>query len=82
MTIKYNSPLENYLQKLSVKFSPFLKRYNFKPNDITTLGVMFNYTALAALSTNEFIIFILFLLLGHFCDVMDGIYARIIKHNT
>jgi len=77
MTIEYNSPLENYLLRFSLKLSPYFKKYNFKPNDITTLGVMFNYTSLIALSTNEYILFIIFLLMGHFCDIMDGAYARL-----
>ena len=79
---KINSPLKNKLHSYAVKISPYFKRLHCKPNNITTLGIIFNYISLLSLYNNDFVLFLVFIVLGHFCDTIDGIYARLYNMQT
>ena len=74
---KYDSPLEILYTQYSIKLAQYLNKCKLKPNDITTLGVIFNFFALLSLFNKDFMLFFTFLILGHFCDALDGIYARL-----
>lgn len=71
-----NSNLKIQLLKLANYLSPKIKKYNFKPNDITTYGILLNAFALINLLNNEFQVFILLFFTAYFCDILDGYYAR------
>jgi archaetidylinositol phosphate synthase len=74
-----NSFLKNFLIKNGENIIPYINKLNLKPNDITTLGILFNGLGLINLLNNEFVIFILLFISGYYCDILDGLYAR--KYN-
>ena len=71
-----NNVLTNNLKKISFKINPFFKYFNFTQYDIITLGLFFNGVGLIYLLNNNFYLFIFFLLLGHFCNILNIMYAK------
>tara|TARA_B100001093_G_C26541681_1_gene890574 strand:- start:7 stop:657 length:651 start_codon:yes stop_codon:yes gene_type:complete len=72
---KFTNHLKNYL----IKITPLFYKLKLTPNDITTLGILFNAFAIYNLINGEFMVFIFLAILGHLCDILDGLYAR--KYN-
>lgn len=81
-SIDYDSPLEIFYTNMSKKIAPHLKNLNASPNDITTAGLMFNFCALFSLCELNFVLFLIFLFMGHMCDTLDGVYARMYNKET
>jgi len=77
-----NSNLKTHLINLSKYVSPKIKKYNFKPNDITSYGILLNAFALINLLNQEFLIFVLLFFTAYFCDILDGHYARTYNMET
>lgn len=77
-----NSNLKIQLLKIAKYVSPKIKKYNFRPNDITTYGILLNAFALINLLNGEFLVFILLFFTGYFCDILDGYYARTYNMET
>lgn len=77
-----NSNLKTELLKIADYVSPIIKKYNFKPNDITTYGILLNAFALINLLNGEFLVFILLFFTAYFCDILDGRYARTFNMET
>ena len=71
-----NNELTNQLKKLSFKINPFFRYFNFTQYDIITLGLFLNGVSLIYLLNNNFSLFILFLLLGHFCNILNILYVK------
>jgi len=81
-SLEYDSPLEILYTKISKKIAPYLKDLNASPNDITTAGLLFNFCALFSLCELNYVLFLIFLFLGHMCDTLDGVYARMYNKET
>ena len=77
-----NSNLKLTLLNLAKYISSKIKKFNFKPNDITTYGILINAFALINLLNGEFLVFILLFFTGYFCDILDGYYARTYNMET
>jgi phosphatidylglycerophosphate synthase len=74
-----NSFFKNFLKQKGEIIIPYLHKFNLKPNDITTLGIILNGLALINLLHKEFVVFILLFFTAYYCDILDGLYAR--KYN-
>ena len=82
LIMKYDSILEIYFSYISIKLAPMAKKYKLLPNDITTTGLLFNLFAILSLYKLEYPLFVVFYIMGQFCDTMDGVYARLYNLET
>lgn len=73
---EYENPVDNMMLSVADTLSPQFKKMNYTPNGITTLSVIFSAAALYHLYNHDMIPFTIYVLLAHFCDDMDGFYAR------
>jgi phosphatidylglycerophosphate synthase len=74
--IDYYNPIDRGLENMADYISPFLKKYNFTPNTITTFSLLTALASLYNLYNRDTTNFAIFLILSYFFDVLDGHYAR------
>ena len=73
---EYDNPVDTFLIDLAEKLSPTLKKMNFTPNHITTLGNIFRGLSLVLIYKKHYRLAAPFFVFGHFFDCADGYYAR------
>lgn len=69
------SPFTISLRKTASYFIPCIKRNKITPNNLTTLGLLFNAFAIYNLFNNEFAIFIFLIISSFYCDIVNRVYA-------
>lgn len=74
-----DNPIDYGLIEISEKISPELRKLNFTPNIITTIGLFFGLLAVYFIWKGYTKSAFIFFWLGFFCDCLDGYYAR--KYN-
>ena len=79
LPIKYENPIDNLILYFVEKVTPYLKKLNFTPNIITTIGNIFGVLGIYYLYINKFIQSSILYFMRYICDCMDGFYAR--KYN-
>ena len=52
------------------------------PSFFTLLNLIFGCIAISFVFTNQFLLVFIFMLLGIFCDFLDGFFARILNSET
>jgi phosphatidylglycerophosphate synthase len=72
-------PVDNLFTDIASVLSPYFKKLNFSPNDITSLSTIFAILALKCLISHKYLLTGIFLLISYYFDCMDGYYAR--KYN-
>jgi phosphatidylglycerophosphate synthase len=72
----YENPIDNLMMSGADVLAPHLKKINYTANGITTLSLICGAAAMYHLYNHDIIPFTIYMLLGHFFDDMDGLYAR------
>jgi phosphatidylserine synthase len=70
------SPIDNVLYRWSDSVCPVLRRYDFTPNKITTIGLVLGLVAIYLIYKKKYILGLVFLWLCFFTDCLDGHFAR------
>lgn len=70
------NPIDNILINICEHLCPHLKKLNFTPNMLTTIGLMLGIISIMFLYKNMYTLSIIFLWLCYFFDCLDGHYAR------
>ena len=73
---KYENPIDIILIRLAHKIKGFFYTFNFIPNHITTLSLIFGLLSIYLLYKNKYKLSILCFAIGYFFDILDGVYAR------
>ena len=76
---EFENPVDNILINLCEYISPLLKKYNFTPNMLTTIGLFFGLLSLRLLYKNYYVLAVIFFWISYFFDCLDGHFAR--KYN-
>jgi len=75
----YNSLIDSIFYNICEKIAPIFKKYNFTPNQLTTIKFLIGILAIKYLLQNNKYNFIYLMILSYFFDCLDGFYAR--KYN-
>ena len=73
---EYEHPLDNLMISISQYLNPIWKKYNFTPNHLTTLSLLFSLICAYCINNDKKIYAIIFLLISYLFDCNDGNYAR------
>ena len=73
------SPIDNIFYQLSDVVCPLLKKLNFTPNLITTIGLFLGLLSIYFIHKGLYLVGVVFLWLCFFTDCLDGHFAR--KYN-
>ena len=73
---KCESVITKYLKYASEKINPFFNYFDMSQYDIISLGLILNGICIINLLENRFYLFILFLILGHLCNVLNVLYVK------
>ena len=73
---EYEGPVDIVLAQLWYIIQPSFHDLNFRPNDLTTISVIFGLFSVYCLYEDYTRWSALFLFLSYFFDIADGIYAR------
>ena len=76
---KYENPFDNFIYKIVIFITPYLRKLNLTPNQITTIGNIFGITGIYKLYKNNYISSAILYLIRYIFDCIDGYYAR--KYN-
>ena len=76
---KYENPFDNFIYKIVIFITQYLRKLNFTPNQITTIGNIFGVTGIYELYKNNYISSAVLYLIRYIFDCTDGYYAR--KYN-
>ena len=76
---KMDNFFDNILIDIVEWMNPYFKKFNFTPNMITTLSLIFGIIMNAAYNKNNYILSAFAMIFSYFFDCMDGNYAR--KYN-
>jgi hypothetical protein len=76
------SPFTISLRTSALYFIPCIKKAKLSPNNLTTLGLLFNAFAIYNLLNHEFAIFIFLTLSSFYCDIINRVYATKDNLNT
>ena len=83
---KINKNLDNFVDNIFIHISeilcPIFKYFNFTPNMITGINIIFSILCLYYLYIENFKLGALFLILTYLFDALDGFYARKYKMET
>jgi len=74
--LKYSNPIDVVIISIAEWLSPYFKRINATPNQITTIGNIFRILAIYYLIVGSYRIAAVLYFIGYFFDCMDGYYAR------
>ena len=77
-----NNILTEKLKKVAYMINPIFNYFNFTQYDIITLGLFLNGVSLVYLTNKNFPMFYIFLLLGHFCNILNVLYVKQFKKPT
>jgi archaetidylinositol phosphate synthase len=69
-------------ERLSRWLTPLARRSPLSPNAITAIALILNLIAAGLLYSRYFLVAIVFIALGGFCDALDGIVARVRDKST
>ena len=72
-----NNILTEKLKKVAYMINPIFNYFNFTQYDIITLGLFLNGVSLVYLTNKNFLMFYIFLLLGHFCNILNVLYVKL-----
>lgn len=75
----YENPIDNILIDIAESLCPYFRKYNYTPNDLTTISLITGILSIFYLYNNLYLESIIYLFLSYFFDIMDGNYAR--KYN-
>lgn len=76
---QYQNVLDQYMMHLVELTEPIYKKYNFTPNELTTLSLVFGLLCIFFILSKSPILASICIFLSYYYDVLDGYYAR--KHN-
>ena len=68
--------LTKHLKNISQKINPVFKYFNLTQYDIISLGLIINGIGLMYLLTNNFYLFLICLLVAHFCNILNILYVK------
>ena len=74
--------IDNIFIDISELLCPVFKYFNFTPNMITGINIIFSILCLYYLYIEEYKLGVLFLILTYLFDALDGFYARKYKMET
>jgi len=72
----HECPIDNFSIELCRKMFPIFKRFNFTPNTLTFISLLFGLGAIYKLLYNDFASSGILLFIGYIFDCCDGNYAR------
>ena len=70
------NPFDNVLIDLADKLCPLLKKWNFTPNQLTTISLLLTVINLVLVWYGYYYWAAVFFLLSYFFDILDGHFAR------
>ena len=73
---EYENPFDILIYKIVIKIEPYFKKWNFSPNQITTIGNIFGIIGIYKLYQGKYIESALFYFIRYIFDCLDGYYAR------
>ena len=76
---KYENPFDNIIIDFAEKINPIFKKFNFTPNMLTTLSLIFGILSPYFIYIKYYNLAAFFYLLSYMFDCFDGNYAR--KYN-
>jgi len=79
ITCECENPLDNILINISDYMCPYAKKYNFTPNILTTISLIFCGISALLLLNNYYVLAAFTYLISYYFDCMDGHFAR--KYN-
>lgn len=79
ITCNCENPLDNILIDISDYICPYAKKYNFTPNILTTLSLIFCGISALLLLNKQYLLAAFMYLISYYFDCMDGHFAR--KYN-
>jgi len=77
-----DNPLDNLFISLSDKLCPYFKKYNFTPNILTFIGLIFGLISCYTFYFDKIFISVILFYIYYFFDCLDGHYARKYKMET
>jgi len=82
ITCECENPLDNILINISDYMCPYAKKYNFTPNILTTISLIFCGISALLLLNNYYVLGAFTYLISYYFDCMDGHFARKYKMVT
>lgn len=76
---KYENIFDIFIYKIVKKLVPYFRKWNFTPNQITTIGNIFGFMGIYKLYKGKYIESAIFYFIRYIFDCLDGYYAR--KYN-
>ena len=76
---KYENIFDIFIYKIVKKLDPYFRKWNFTPNQITTIGNIFGLIGIYKLYNGKYIESAIFYFIRYIFDCLDGYYAR--KYN-
>jgi len=73
---EYENPFDILIYKIVIKIEPYFKKWNFSPNQITTIGNIFGIIGIYKLYQCKYIESAIFYFIRYIFDCLDGYYAR------
>ena len=73
---EYENPFDILIYKIVIEIEPYFKKWNFSPNQITTIGNIFGIIGIYKLYQGKYIESAVFYFIRYIFDCLDGYYAR------